>query len=73
MNTPDQHSIHPFPQPRARLARKRNNHRQNHEARAATNRARSANKANPTWHGEGSHAGLKHRTTKRKTQNLVKE
>lgn len=50
--------IHPIPQPRARLQRKRRNHEQNHAARAEVNRRRSNNKNEPNWHGTGRHAGL---------------
>ena len=51
-------SIHPLPQPRARLQRKRRNHEANHAARAEANRRRSHNKNEPNWHGTGRHAGL---------------
>jgi hypothetical protein len=54
-----QTSIHPNPQPRARLLRKKRAHEENHRNRAETNRQRSNNKANPTWHGIGKHAGVR--------------
>jgi hypothetical protein len=54
-----QTSIHPNPQPRARLLRKKRAHEENHKNRSETNRQRSNNKANPTWHGIGKHAGVR--------------
>ncbi len=52
-------SIHPGPRDKKIQSRKRQNHIQNHQARAEINRNRSNSKNNPTYHGIGRHAGVK--------------